>query len=84
MPGRNNREQRTKVWSWRRVRAASVTKILAGLPKNKNRKSKLEIVQKMSFFLPPDKPAKRNDSSGVGIAEGGARTLDLEVGNIMG
>jgi hypothetical protein len=31
-------------------------------------------------FLALEQTAKKNDSSGVGIAEGGARTLDLEVG----
>jgi hypothetical protein len=31
-------------------------------------------------FLASEQTKKRNESSGIGIAEGGARTLDLEVG----
>jgi hypothetical protein len=31
-------------------------------------------------FLALKHTRKKNDSSGIGIAEGGARTLDLEVG----
>jgi hypothetical protein len=31
-------------------------------------------------FLASEQTTKKNDSSGIGIAEGGARTLDLEVG----